>query len=104
MPDHRGREPVRLLRDGPVSTADGPSHRALHVTTETIPRTSIADLPSGMTVSCSPSIGWSLWWETETAGGALPDPKLVASEYDGPDLWLVLDVAGHVIVDSRPGR
>lgn len=69
-----------------------PSYHDLHITTATTPRTSISALPYGHEVTCTRPRGWSLW-----AGNG----SLLAGEFEGPSLWLVLDVAGHVILDSR---
>jgi hypothetical protein len=67
--------------------ADTPSYHSLHITTASIPRTAISNLPFGYEVSCNRVGGWCLW---------LRDVR-VAGEYgDG----LLLDVAGHVICDS----
>lgn len=76
---------------------DRPSYHDLHITTAKIPRTSIFNLPYGLQVQCSRVSGWQLW-ETATR---LFDWRLLAGEYDRPEDWLVLDVNGHVIVDSR---
>lgn len=83
-------ESVRRVLDENI-----PSYHDLHVTTETMPRTSIFDLPYGYEVSCNRVAGWSLWFE---GGPDQLDPDLVAGEYH--DWGLRLDVAGHVIVDS----
>ena len=64
------------------------SYHDLHITTATIPRTSIFDLPYGTEVICNRVSGWSL---------ARGDEQ-IAGEYD--ENGLRLDVAGHVIVDS----
>ena len=69
-----------------------PSYHDLYVTTEQIPRTRLFDLPYGLEVNCSRVTGWTLW-------DMNPPPSEIAGEYDTN--WLVLDVAGHVIVDSR---
>lgn len=71
--------------------SESPSYHDLHITTKDIERTSLSDLPHGYEVSCNRVSGWCLWKRS----------VLVAGEYDAPR-WLVLDVAGHVIVDSRP--
>lgn len=80
---------------------DRPSYHDLHVTTAKIPRTSIFNLPYGLQVNCSVTCsrvaGWELW-RTATRP---QDWELLAGEYAHPDKWLVLDVNGHVIVDSR---
>lgn len=68
------------------------SYHNLHVTTERIQRTSIFDLPYGFEVSCNRVSGWCLW-KTDS------NPVMIAGEYDSN--WLVLDIDGHVIVDSR---
>ena len=82
----------------------GPSYHDLHITTAQTPRTSIFNLPYGLQVTCSRVAGWQLWDmnQTQYPKGLRPvQGVLIAGEYDGPDSWLVLDVAGHVIVDSR---
>lgn len=91
-----------------------PSYHDLHITTKDILRTSIFNLPYGLEVMCRPGprsedggsrvavtvnrvAGWELW-RTD------PDIRkweLLAGEYDGPDKWLILDVAGFEIVNSR---
>lgn len=67
------------------------SYHNLYVTTATIKRSSLFDLPYGIEVTCLRTTGWRLW----NSG------VLLAGEFDGPAEWLVLDVSGHVIVDSR---
>jgi hypothetical protein len=74
-----------------------PSYHDLHVTTAEIERSSIFDLPYGLSVQCSRVSGWQLW----RTAASLCDWTLLGGEYDGPDHWLVLDVAGTVIVNSR---
>lgn len=74
-----------------------PSYHDLYITTENIPRTSIFNLPYCLTVMCSRVTGWQLW---DLSGGYIGGIVL-AGEYEGPGKWLVLDVNGHVIVDSR---
>ena len=69
------------------------TYHDVHITTEKIPRTSIFNLPYGTEVTCTRVAGWQLW--SKVGDGA---PQLVAGEYAE---WLVLDVGGHVILDSR---
>lgn len=66
-----------------------PSYHNLHVTTEDIPRTSIFNLPYGLQVVCNRVGGWSL----------IDGVNILAGEYD--DKWLILDVNGTEIVNSR---
>lgn len=79
-----------------------PTYHSLHIRTEKIPRTSIFNLPFGLEVQCTRVGGWQLW----RANTHLPrfhkasDFTILAGEYD--DKWLVLDVDGHIICDSRP--
>lgn len=76
------------------------TYHDLHITTADLPRTSIFNLPYDVEVTCTRIGGWQVWRrfpETDIAA----QPALVAGEYAGPESWLVLDVAGHVIVDSR---
>ncbi len=81
----------------PGDELTAPSYHDLHITTADIPRARLLDLPYGLEVHCSRVSGWQLW----RRAARLQDWNLLAGEYDGPDMWLVLDVAGHVIVDSR---
>lgn len=74
-----------------------PSYHDLHITTATIQRTSIFNLPFNLTVACSRIGGWELW---DTKGGSVSNWVFLAGEY-GLKNWLVLDVDGVVIVDSR---
>lgn len=69
-----------------------PSYHDVHVTTASIPRTSLFDLPYGYELVCGRVVGWTLDFNRS---------EVVAGEYDGPEKWLVVDVAGHVILDSR---
>lgn len=64
----------------------------LYITTKDMKRTSISDLPFGHMVTCNRVGGWELWLGEETR---------LAGEYE-PEHWLVLDVDGQVICDSRP--
>ena len=64
-----------------------PSYHDVYVTTRDIPRTSIFNLPYGYEITCNRIGGWSLWQGNTQ----------VATEYG---LGLVIDVDGHVIVDS----
>jgi len=73
------------------------SYHDLHITTESIPRTSIFNLPYGLEVHCSRVAGWQLWKSATRP----EDWELLAGEYEGPEKWLVLDVAGEIILDSR---
>jgi hypothetical protein len=75
--------------------SEKPSHHDLHVTTETIPRTSIFDLPFGLRVTCSRPSGWELW--DASNGGKW---TVIAAEYKGDGSGLRLDVAGAIIVNS----
>jgi hypothetical protein len=87
-----------------------PSYHDLHITTAQIPRTRIFDLPYGLQVTCSRVSGWELWRHRDHDG----HDELLAGEYGHhghdqdcdedcaiTDMWLVLDVDGHVITDSR---
>lgn len=76
-----------------------PSYHDLHITTPRIPRTSIFNLPFRVEITCSRVGGWQAW--------AKAPEELLGGEYGfdaetGEGAWLVLDVAGHVICDSRP--
>jgi len=74
------------------------SYHDLFITTKDIPRTSIFDLPFNYELYCTRASGWMLVFHhldmTDTV-------TKVAGEYMGGDEWLVLDVKGHVILDSR---
>jgi len=84
--------------DAPRPEDDAPSYHDLFITTATIPRTSIFNLGYGLEVTCTRTRGWTLW---DHSGRPTGDPRLLAGEYEEPDRWLVLDVAGYVIVDGR---
>jgi hypothetical protein len=72
-----------------------PSYHDLYITTPTVERTSISDLPFRVRVSCCRVAGWQVWAHKEN-----PWPEeLLGGEYDLK--WLVLDVNGHEIVNSR---
>jgi len=90
---------VAAQRAGPLAAGPGhhPSYHDLHVTTAAIPRARLFDLPYGLQVQCTRTGGWQLW---QTASD-MRDWAAIAGEYDDPGKWLVLDVGGHVIVDSR---
>lgn len=89
--------------EGETAESGPPSYHDLHITTAEIPRTSIFSLPYGLQVTCSRVSGWELWQYRDSPGQLRSKSVLLAGEYDGPEKWLVLDVAGHVIVDSRTG-
>lgn len=74
-----------------------PSYHDLYVTTADMRRTSIFNLPFGITVTCTRTGGWELW---RSNGGDCRTWERVAGEYELED-WLVLDVNGTVIVDGR---
>lgn len=99
--DTYARCAVRLLRSR-KARQETPSYHDLHITTAMFPRTRLFDLPYGVEVSCTRVSGWQVWQHTNARGTAAH--KLLAGEYDLPEQWLVLDVAGHVIADSRQER
>jgi hypothetical protein len=74
-----------------------PSYHDLHITTAEIDRASIFNLPYNLQVHCTRVGGWQVWHYGYIGG----EVSLVAGEYEGPEKWLILDVAGHVICDSR---
>lgn len=74
------------------------SYHDLHITTRTIPRTRLTDLPGELRVTCTRSNGWSLW-----LSGRSKDVCL-AGEYAGPGRGIRLDVCGAIIVDSMGGN
>lgn len=85
------------------TTNKPPTYHDLHITTPKIARTSIFNLPFRVQVHCTRVGGWTVWAMKE---GTLPEEEL-GGEYGyvaetGEGNWLVLDVAGHVICDSRP--
>ena len=77
-----------------VETDKAPSYHDVYITTKDIPRTSIFDLPYGLELSCNRVGGWSLWDHGIAVG----------SEYEAHDKGLIVDIAGHVIVDSLTPR
>ncbi len=81
-------------------TAEVPSYHDLHITTSRNERTSIFNLPFRVQVTCSRTGGWSVWALKERN---LPE-ELLGAEYGDAEHWLILDVAGHVICNSRDNR
>lgn len=82
---------------------ESPSYHDLHITTPNLARTSIFNLPFRVHVHCTRVSGWTAWAIKESA----LSEELLGGEYDyveetGDGNWLVLDVAGHIICDSRP--
>lgn len=71
------------------------SYHDLYITTNEIPRTSISDLPFGVEVSCDRTTGWVVYYKQFKK-----EPVCMGSEFDEEN-WLVLDVKGTIIVDSR---
>ena len=67
------------------------SYHGLYITTEEIQRTSIFNLPFNLAIICTRTAGWEL--------RDMKADKAIAGEYS--DCWLVLDVDGHIILDSR---
>ncbi len=72
------------------------SYHDLHITTRDIKRTSIFNLPFRVQVHCTRASGWQVW---AIAEGDLPEERL-GGEFGGEN-WLVLDVSGYVLCDSR---
>lgn len=85
-------------RPGFTAGADWSYHH-LHITTAKIPRSRLFDLPYGLSVTCNRVSGWEAW--QAPGDGPASESVLLGGEYAGPDRWLVLDVAGYVILDSR---
>lgn len=75
----------RLIR----RSRSSPSYHDLYITTASIARTSIFDLPYGLIVMCTRTGGWELWLRTD---------RQIGGEYG--ERGLRLDVNGVVIVDS----
>ena len=71
-----------------------PGYHDLYITTPSIRRTSIFNLPYSIQLHCTRTAGWQVW---EVWNG---QEKLLAGEYEGPDKGLLLDVNGVIIVDS----
>lgn len=82
---------------------NSPTYHDLHITTAEIDRTSIFDLPYGFEVKCMRITGWVLYDNGARMSPHLQPqtPKVLAGESDDPERWLILDVDGHVILDSR---
>lgn len=71
-----------------------PSYHDVHVTTATIKRTSLFNLPYRLQLKCTRATGWQLWALEE---GDLPE-ELLGGEYD--ERGIRIDVAGVIICDS----
>lgn len=90
-------------RPGFTAGADWSYHH-LHVTTAEIPRARLFDLPYGLWITCNRVAGWELWDMDRNQNREMLPPSrgaLLAGEYAGPEKWLVLDVAGYIVLDSR---
>ena len=74
-----------------VVPANHQTYHDLYITTPTIPRTRISNLPYGIIVHCLRTCGWEVWQGS----------TLLGAEYGDSEHWLVLDVAGHEIINSR---
>lgn len=89
-----------LLKDAQVERdilAEPPTYHDLHLSMNDLPRTSIFDLPFNVVVHCTRSTGWQVWHRPDRDKPEV----LLASEYtDTIQEAMILDVAGHVIVDS----
>ena len=91
----------------PAGSPRSMSYHDLHITTAQIPRTSIFNLPYGLQLQCTRVSGWELWDMNRMQRPLnLPPSRgvLLAGEYADPEEWLVLDVDGHVVLDSRRER
>ena len=78
-----------------MSEPEKRSYHDLEIETDKIPKTSIFDLPWGVSVTCCRVAGWELWQHHMTSGA-----KLLAGEFSSN--WLRLYVGETVIVDSEP--
>jgi len=73
---------------------NGVTYHDVYITTRDSERKSIFDLPYGYVINCSRTRGWSVWL----------NETLVTDEFRStymPKPWMVIDVAGHVIIDTR---
>jgi hypothetical protein len=75
-----------------------PSYHDLYITMPDLPRTSILNLPYFAEVKCSRAKGWGVW------GSSNGSSYLIAEEYETNGKWLILDIDGHIIVDSKNRR
>lgn len=92
----RARDAIRARKNAEIGQAEPPSYHDLYVTTASIPRQRLFDLPYSYRVTCFRTAGWELW---ESPGRCIGrDDKLVAGEY-GPK-GLRLDINGVVICNS----
>jgi len=78
--------------------ANAPTYHDLHITTPTLERTSIFNLPFRVQVTCSRVGDWRVWARSE--GGMFGMAELPEEDL-GVDGFR-LDVAGFVIHDSLP--
>lgn len=87
----------RTVGDQDVKKRPGLSYHDVYLTTAKLPRTSIFNMPYGYILTCDRMAGWCLYFDTPC------DNNLVGAEYSTDDKWLVIDVNGHVVLDSRRG-
>lgn len=76
----------------------GLSYHDLYVTTAEIPRTKLFNMSYAYVVECSRISGWELWFRD---GADIRTWENRAGEFSARNKWLVLDVNGVVIIDSR---
>lgn len=72
------------------------SYHQLFITTKNIERTSIFNLPFRVKVECKRTTGWQCVAMEEN----LLKYEILGSEFDKEN-WLILDVNGHIICNSK---
>ena len=75
------------------------SYHDVYVTTPHIPRRRLFDCPYTIEIRCTRTEGWTVW---NIPHGNTVAGILLGGEYAGPDRWLLLDVEGAILCDSRP--
>lgn len=77
----------------------------LYVTTDTLPRQRLFDMPYGFEVTCNRTTGWQLWFHATDESNMLQSAK-IAEEFprDGTPTGLKLDVNGVVLCDSLTNK
>lgn len=80
------------------------SFRNVYITTPRIMRQRLTDLPYGVRIVCDRAAGWRVFAGKDDRPREIvvsEHRELLAGEFDGPDRWLILDINGQTIVDSR---
>lgn len=99
-PIRKPRHHERVVRDIMFRTVFGCDDLSTtFVSTATIVRTCVTDLPADMRILHDRLYGWSLW--SQVKNGDSLHMAFLAGQHGGPS-WLVIEHKGILLCDSRP--